>query len=300
MVYGKTLEGPAGFADSLSSPISPWKSIGQETDSRETDRCRHWLLWSIGPKEGPTAPTQMVFGSARGPGTTRPSGGKRGVHRSPRTRERSYSSMKSLMLNVAFVASLGLCSAALADGGCGQPACGQPACGQPACGCGGHGLLSWLRLHRGCCEQPAPCAAPCDSCCGHRLSGLFRHGCCEAPKPACAPCAPKCCAPKCESPCNPCGGHNLFGMLRGLHGGCGCEAKPACNACDSCGHGSIFGRLLSHRCGGCGSPCSTCGGAVEAAPGGAPSPMSPAPAPAPAPKPMGATSNGLLILTPAG
>ena len=48
--------------------------------------------------------------------------------------------MKSLMLSVALVASLGLSSVALADGGCSS--CGQP---DPCCG---HGLLSKLNLHR--------------------------------------------------------------------------------------------------------------------------------------------------------
>ena len=178
--------------------------------------------------------------------------------------------MKSLTLSLALVASVGLCSVALAD-------CAGNANGAPA-ECCGHGLLSKLKLHRcGGCEAKAEAPKPCDPC-GHKLCGMLgsiklHKGCCEAPK-----CEPKCEA-KCEAKCpKPCHEHHACNR---------CEAPKT--ACDPCKHHSLnLGRLFGKSC----NPC-------EAAATEAPAAAS---APAPAPKPMstGASSNGLLILTPAG
>jgi hypothetical protein len=206
--------------------------------------------------------------------------------------------MKSLKLSLALVASLGLCSTALA----GHEGCGG--CGADPC-CG-HGLLSKLKLHRcdPCCEAPKACAQPCDPCGGHRLSGMLKcirlpkfHGCCDSAPKCCEPkpCAPKICRPRCERKCDPCGsGCGIGSRLRGLFShGC-CETpQPLCDPCDSCGHKFSLHRLFGNR-------CCPCNGTVTEAPAAAPA--APAPAPAPAPRPMGAgaNSNGLLILTPAG
>ena len=67
--------------------------------------------------------------------------------------------MKSLSMSLAIAVSLGLCSAALADHGCGV---------KPA-SCCSHGLLSKLKLHGGCCAAKPVCKPKC------------------APKPACKP-----------------------------------------------------------------------------------------------------------------
>ena len=240
--------------------------------------------------------------------------------------------MKSLMLSVALVVSLGLSSVALADGDCNG--CAK----DPCCG---HGLLSKLSLHRcnSCCEAPKPCPAPCDPCAGHKLVGMLKciklpdlhHGCCEKPKCEPKPCAPKCCAPKPCAPkcCQPKCCHEFhmpklcLPKIEIKH--C-CETpkceKPKCEKkccepkpCDPCGgHLAKLTGMLHHNscceapkpaCGGCnschsfdlhkllGKHCNQCEGAAEA-PAAAP-----APTPAPAPKPS-ASNNGLLILTPAG
>lgn len=228
--------------------------------------------------------------------------------------------MKALNLSLALAATLGLCSAALAD-------CGGAVDASAPAGCCGHGLLSKLKLHRcgDCapkCDAPKPCAAPCDPC-KHRLSGMLscvkvHRSCCEKPKceKSCAPkcekvCAPKCpkpCAPKCEHACTPkcpkpCKVHVCKPKCEVK-----CEAKceTKCNAChrlprlcnkcdapkpcDPCRRHLSLSRLL-------GKACNPCEGATAEAPAAA----APA-ATSPAPKPMGtgANSNGLLILTPAG
>ena len=199
--------------------------------------------------------------------------------------------MKSLTLSLALAASVGLCSVALAD-------CAGNANAAPA-GCCGHGLLSKLKLHRcGGCEAKAEAPKSCDPC-RHKLCGMLssiklRRGCCEAPKCEPKPCAPKCepkpCAPKCPKPCK------VHVCKPKCEARCPkpCKEHHACNpcaapktACDPCKRQWLnLGRLFGKSC----NPCEAA--ATEA----------PAAAPAPAPKPMstGASSNGLLILTPAG
>jgi hypothetical protein len=232
--------------------------------------------------------------------------------------------MKSLMSSLALVVSLGLCSAALADNGCSS--CGQ------SDGCCGHGLLSRLRLHRGndCCETSQSCGTSCDSCGGHGLRGWFgRHrlghgdcGSCGGCEASCGSCAPKCCrtriamprchARRCETSCNSCdsgcgGGH--FSRLRGLMHRDSCSSCGSCNSCG--GHGLGLHGLFGRRCNGCETSCNGCSGGGNGWPGGTDMPSSapstapapaPIPAPAPAPKPSASSksSNGLLILTPAG
>ena len=209
--------------------------------------------------------------------------------------------MKSLTLSLALAASVGLCSLALAD-------CAGNANGAPA-ECCGHGLLSKLKLHHcGGCEAKAEAPKTCDPC-GHKLTGMLsgiklHRGCCEAPKCEPKPCAPKCepkpCTPKCPKPCKvhvckpkcevkceakceakcptPCKEHHVCNR---------CQApKPACDPCK--GHSLNLGRLF-------GKACKPCEAAATEAPAAAP-----APAPAPKPTSTGASSNGLLILTPAG
>lgn len=235
--------------------------------------------------------------------------------------------MKSLLSSLALAASLGLCSVALADGGCSS--CGG--CGQ-ADSCCGHGLLSKLRLHRcnECCEAPRPSPVPCDPCAGHKLVGWIRN--CHLPKfgggcgggcgsscggSSCGTCntceTPKCCrAPRvvmpkmhcssCSSPCDSCGGGHLSGLRNLLHRDSCCSAPaPSCGSCNSCGgHGLNLHGLFGKRCGGgCDTGCSSCanGTTTEAPSSSAPAPI---PAPAPAPKPSASSNNGLLILTPAG
>jgi hypothetical protein len=232
--------------------------------------------------------------------------------------------MKSLMSSLALVVSMGLCSAALADGGCNG-------CGQSDNQCCGHGLLSRLRLHRcnDCCEAPAPASVPCDPCSGHKLVGFikrihlprFGHGDCGSCETPCAPkaCEPMCCRtriarprlhscrtprcakPACEESCDPCNGGGHLSRLRGLlHRNSCCEApKSACDSCNSCGGGLRLHGLFGKRCNTCETSCNGCS-STNGVPSSAPAPApAPAPVPAPAPKPS-ASSNGLLILTPAG
>jgi hypothetical protein len=224
--------------------------------------------------------------------------------------------MKSLMSSLALAVSMGLCSVALADNGCSS--CGQ------ADSCCGHGLLSRLRLHRGndCCENTQTCGNPCDSCGGHRLTGWIGrmrmgHGCgscgscggCETQT-----CAPRCCRPRialchrprCETSCDSCGGcgGGHLSRLRGLLHRDSCCGTSSCGSCGGCGGGCGGGLhgLFGRRCNSCESSCNGCSGngcsGTTVAPSSAPAPA-PVPAPAPAPKPS-ASSNGLLILTPAG
>jgi len=233
--------------------------------------------------------------------------------------------MKCVKLSLAVAVALGLSSVALAGDEAAKCCAPDPCCG--------HGLLSKLKLHHcsPCCEAPKPCPASCDPCAGHKLCGMlkciklphFGHGCktsCCEPKPCAEPkcCKPKCCLPticlpkiclpkpcckpKCD-PCDPCSGiHGCLAKLRGLlhHNGC---CKPACDPCGGCGHKFSLHGLFGKHCGSC---CEGTAQAPAATTPAAPNaPAAPkaldAPVPAPAPKAgAGASSNGLLILTPAG